>query len=107
MDGHGVGRHGRTSPQGRRIYRAGSHEQTSDYAVPFWRVNVFVSLLAARFGDETTAVAAHLETHRGLMLARSGDLAASTGHARAALDALPPEKHSLTLRLLMKEVEQS
>ncbi|WP_234024959.1 MULTISPECIES: hypothetical protein [unclassified Streptomyces] len=53
-------------------------------------MNVFVSLLAARLGDEATAVAAqdaarrelpatlprfatHLETHRGLMLARSGD----------------------------------
>ncbi|MFE5562891.1 helix-turn-helix domain-containing protein [Streptomyces sp. NPDC056544] len=111
--------------QGRRIFeQAGSHEQTSDYAVPYWRVNVFTSLLAARLGDETTAVAAqdavraelpatlprfatHLEMHRGLMLARSGDTAAGTAHARAALDALPQEKHSLTLRLLMTEVEQS
>ncbi|MFJ7592993.1 helix-turn-helix domain-containing protein [Streptomyces sp. NPDC097617] len=111
--------------EGRRIFdRAGSHEQTSDYAVPFWRLNVFTSLLAARLGDETTAVAAqdaaaaelpatlprfatHLEMHRGLMLARSGDLVAGTAHARTALDALPPEKHSLTLRLLMAEVEQS
>ncbi|WP_030729500.1 helix-turn-helix domain-containing protein [Streptomyces sp. NRRL S-237] len=111
--------------EGRRVFdRAGSHEQTSDYAVPHWRVNVFVSLLAARLGDETTAVAAqdaaraelpatlprfatHLEMHRGLMIARSGDTAGGTAHARAALDALPPEKHSLTLRLLMTEVEQS
>ncbi|MFD7785496.1 hypothetical protein ACFV4Q_20765 [Streptomyces nojiriensis] len=45
--------------------------------------------------------------HCGLMLARSGDTAAGTAHARAALDALPPEKHSLTLRLLMTEVERS
>ncbi len=108
-----------------RIFdRAGSHEQTSDYAVPWWRLNVFTSLLAARLGDETTAVAAqdaaraelpvtlprfvtHLEMHRGLMLARSGDTTAGTAHARTALDVLPPEKHSLTLRLLMAEVEQS
>lgn len=40
------------------------------------------------------------------MLARSGDIAASTAHARA-LDAFLPEKHSLTLRLLMTEVERS
>ncbi|MFE5495277.1 helix-turn-helix domain-containing protein [Streptomyces virginiae] len=111
--------------QGRRIFdRAGSHEQTSDYAVPHWRLNVFISLLAARLGDETTATTAqdaataelpaslprfatHLQMHRGLMLARAGDTAAGTAHARAALDALPPEKHSLTLRLLMAEVEQS
>ncbi len=41
------------------------------------------------------------------MPARSGDTAAGTAHARAALDSLPPEKHSLTLRLLMTEVEKS
>ncbi|MFJ3931718.1 MULTISPECIES: helix-turn-helix domain-containing protein [unclassified Streptomyces] len=104
--------------------RAGSHEQTSDYAVPWWRVNVFVSLLAARLGDEATAVAAqdaaraelpsslprfatHLEMHRGLMLTRSGDPSGGSAHARTALDALPPEKHSLTLRLLMAEVERT
>ncbi|WP_327733029.1 hypothetical protein [Streptomyces nojiriensis] len=41
--------------EGRRIFdRAGSHEQISDYTVPWWRVNVFVSLLAAHLGDETT-----------------------------------------------------
>ncbi|CAM5432250.1 MULTISPECIES: helix-turn-helix domain-containing protein [Streptomyces] len=109
--------------QGRAVFdRAGSYEQTSDYAVPWWRMNVFVSLLAARLGDEDAAVAAqeasvrelpaelprfatHLEMHRGLMLARSGDKAGGVAHARAALDALPPEKHSLTLRLLMGEVE--
>lgn len=86
-------------------------------------MNVFVSLLAARLGDEGAAVAAqdaagrelpaelprfatHLEMHRGLMLARSGEKAGGTAHARAALDALPPEKHSLTLRLLTAEVER-
>ncbi|GFH36059.1 helix-turn-helix domain-containing protein [Streptomyces pacificus] len=110
---------------GRRIFdKAGSHEQTSDYAVPWWRMNVFASLLAARLGDENVAVAAqdaarrelpdelprfatHLEMHRGLMLARSGDVSGGAAYAKAALDALPPEKHSLTLRLLMAEVEQS
>ncbi|MFJ7593529.1 hypothetical protein ACIQZO_40435 [Streptomyces sp. NPDC097617] len=51
--------------------------------------------------------ATHLEMHRGLMLARSGDNTAGTTHARTALDALPPEKHALTLRLLMAEVEQA
>ncbi|MHC0429528.1 helix-turn-helix domain-containing protein [Streptomyces sp. O3] len=110
---------------GRRVFdKTGSHEQTSDYAVPWWRVNVFVSLLAARLGDEGTAVVAqdaarrelpsslprfatHLEMHRGLMLARAGDVTGGVTYARAALNDLPPEKHSLTLRLLMAEVEQS
>lgn len=118
---HDTARH--LMERGRRVFdAAGSHEQTSDYAVPWWRMNVFMSLLAARLGDEITAVeaqeaarrdlpaalprfATHLEMHRGLMLARSGDRAGGAAYARAALDALPPEKHSLTLRLLMKEIE--
>ncbi|MFI5999053.1 helix-turn-helix domain-containing protein [Streptomyces sp. NPDC051366] len=108
---------------GRRIFdKSGSYEQTSDYAVPWWRMNVFLSLLLARLGDEHGAVqaqeaarrelppelprfATHLEMHRGLMLARSGDVSGGAAYARSALDALPPEKHSLTLRLLMAEVE--
>jgi hypothetical protein len=49
----------------------------------------------------------HLEMHRGLMLVRTGDHEGGTAHARAALDALPAEKHSLTLRMLMTEVERS
>ncbi|WP_109509301.1 helix-turn-helix domain-containing protein [Nocardioides speluncae] len=109
--------------EGRRAFdKVGSDEQTSDYAVPWWRMNVFVSLLAARLGDERTAVeaqdaarrelpdslprfATHLDMHRGLMLARAGDRAGGASQARAALDALPPEKHSLTLRMLMDEIE--
>jgi|GEM_PF-1168084 len=99
-----------------------SEEQTSDYAVPWWRVNVFASLLAARLGDERLAVAAqaaaraelpptlprfatHLDMHRGLMLVRAGDREQGVTLARTALDALPPEKHSLTLRMLMEETE--
>jgi transcriptional regulator with XRE-family HTH domain len=110
---------------GRRIFdKAGSYEQTSDYAVPWWRMNVFLSLLLARLGDERGAVeaqeaarrelpaelprfATHLEMHRGLLLARSGDMSGGADHARTALNALPPEKHSLTLRMLMEEIERS
>ncbi|MFJ3914458.1 helix-turn-helix domain-containing protein [Streptomyces vinaceus] len=109
--------------QGRRIFdAAGSHEQTSDYAVPWWRLNVFRSLLLARLGDEKAATdaqdqalaelpeslprfATHLELHRGLMLARSGDRAGGIADATAAMDALPPEKHSLTLRMLVSEIK--
>jgi len=110
--------------QGRRIFdTAGSgDDEQSDYAVPWWRFNVFTSLLAARLGDEQLATNAqdqaaktlpaslprfrtHLEMHKGLMLARAGGRPAGVAYARAALDALPPEKHSLTLRLLMAEIE--
>lgn len=110
--------------QGRRVFdAAGSGDgEESDYAVPWWRMNVFTSLLAARLGDEPLAVqaqdaataslpasmprfATHLELHRGLMLARAGDQAGGAAYARAAMGALPPEKHSLTLRMLVAEIE--
>ncbi|MGW0117661.1 helix-turn-helix domain-containing protein [Streptomyces sp. NPDC003327] len=110
--------------RGRRIFdSAGSSEQTSDYAVPWWRLNVFRSLLLARLGDEKAAVeaqdaargelptllprfATHLELHRALMLARSGDRAGGAAHAADAMAALPPEKHSLTLRMLINEINE-
>ncbi|MGH3568479.1 MAG: hypothetical protein ACRDRH_21120 [Pseudonocardia sp.] len=103
--------------ESRRIHdAAGSHEQTSDYAVPEWRMGVFCSLLAARLGDEGAALAAqdaaaatlpaalprfrtHLELHRGLMMSRAGNRAGGAAYGQGALDQLPPEKHSLTLRL--------
>ncbi|MFF4338511.1 XRE family transcriptional regulator [Kitasatospora sp. NPDC001540] len=94
----------------------------SDYAVPEWRMNVFSSLLLARLGEEKRAehaqeqarallpaalprFATHLELHRGLMLAQAGDRTGGVAYARAALDALPADKQSLTLRLLLAEVE--
>ncbi|MGH3855532.1 MAG: helix-turn-helix domain-containing protein [Pseudonocardiaceae bacterium] len=111
--------------EGRRVFdAAGSDEAESDYAVPWWRFNVFISLMAARLGAEHVALQAqdeaaralpeslprfrtHLELHRGLMLARAGDREGGTAYARAALDALPVNKHSLTLRMLMAEIERS
>ncbi|AXI78478.1 helix-turn-helix domain-containing protein [Peterkaempfera bronchialis] len=109
--------------EGRRIFDlVGSHQQTSDYAVPNWRMNVFRSLLFARLGDERKAqeaqesafaelpdalprFATHLEMHRGLMMARAGDGPGGIAYAQAALEKLPPEKHSLTLRMLMEEIK--
>ncbi|MEU3213445.1 helix-turn-helix transcriptional regulator [Nocardiopsis alba] len=107
--------------EGRRVFDiAGSDDAESDYTVPWWRFNIFSSLLAARLGDERLAdevqdeadrnlpaslprFRTHLEMHRGLMLARQGD-PSGVGYAQNALDQLPPEKHSLTLRMLMEEI---
>ncbi|MFI6047705.1 helix-turn-helix domain-containing protein [Nocardia sp. NPDC051321] len=107
---------------GRREFDdSGSEDQASDYSVPWWRMNVFLSLLAARLGDERVAIAAqeaaranlpeslprfrtHLDMHQGLMLVRDGDRAEGVKLAQNALNALPPEKHSLTLRMLMGEI---
>jgi transcriptional regulator with XRE-family HTH domain len=109
--------------QGRAIFdRVGSHEQESDFAVPEWRMAVFSSLLLARLGEERHALAeqeiaakalpgslprfaTHLELHRGLMLVRAGDREGGAAYAHAALAKLPPERHSLTLRLLLAEIE--
>lgn len=111
--------------EGRTVFdAAGCDDAESDYAVPWWRFNVFISLMAARLGEENLALQAqdeaartlpeslprfrtHLEMHRGLMLVRAGDRDGGTAYARAALDALPAQKHSLTLRMLMAEIERS
>ena len=113
----------RLADEGTRLHeQVGSREQESDYAVPWWRLNVFRSLLLARLGEERRAVkaqedaaselpaslprfATHLELHRGLMMARAGDQVGGVRYARAALERLPPERHSLTLRMLLGEIE--
>lgn len=109
--------------RGRRVFDVvGSCEQVSDFAVPEWRMAVFSSLLLARLGKERSALdaqdvaarhlpdslprfATHIELHRGLMLARSGARSEGVDYARAALAKLPPERHSLTLRMLLAEIE--
>jgi hypothetical protein len=102
----------------------GSYDQMSDFAVPEWRIAVFSSLLLARLGEERSALdaqdvavrnlpdslprfATHIELHRGLMLARSGDRPEGVDYARAALAKLPLERHSLTLRVLLAEIERT
>lgn len=114
-----------TLEQARRVFEvAGSHEQVSDYAVPEWRFHTFASMLLSRMGDERHAVqeqeaadrsrpaqlrrfATHIEMHRGLMLVHAGDVGAGAAYAHDALAKLPPERHSLTLRLLLAEVERA
>ncbi|GHC72486.1 helix-turn-helix domain-containing protein [Streptomyces cinnamoneus] len=116
----------RLADRGRRLFdasaaAAGRSEGVSDYAIPAWRMNGFLSLLSARVGDERRALqaqeearrelpeklprfVAHLELHTGLMLTRAGDKAAGLAHARATLDALPPGKLNGTLQMLMDEI---
>lgn len=109
--------------QGRRTFEQldSDTKPPSDYSVPEWRMGVFMSLLAARLGDqklyETVSAEAlrtlpdslprfrtHLRLHQALVIARSGDKAGGVRAAKAAMSALPPERHSLTLRLLVNEV---
>jgi tetratricopeptide (TPR) repeat protein len=112
-----------TLEQAQRVFdAAGSSEQVSDFAVPEWRFHTFASMLLSRIGDPRAAIeqeaadrtrpatlprfATHIELHRGLMLAKSGDTEAGLTYAREALAKLPPERHSLSLRLMLAEVEQ-
>ncbi|HEV7898184.1 MAG TPA: helix-turn-helix transcriptional regulator [Planosporangium sp.] len=100
----------------------GSDEQISDFAVPEWRFHTFASMLLSRLGDRgavaeqeaasrtrpagLTRFATHIELHRGLMLAKAGDVEGGKGYARAALDRLPVDQHSQSLKLMLAEVER-
>jgi hypothetical protein len=102
---------------------AGSDEQISDYAVPEWRMATFVSMLLSRLGhpraveaqdqaDRTRPTtlprfATHIELHRGLAMVRAGDVESGVEYAQAALAALPRERHSLSLRLMLAEIERA
>jgi transcriptional regulator with XRE-family HTH domain len=112
-----------TLDEARRVFDiAASDELVSDFAVPEWRFHTFASMLLSRLGDpgaveEQDAAdatrpatlprfATHIELHRGLMRAREGDVEGGKAYARAALDRLPPEKHSQSLKLMLAEVER-
>lgn len=105
----------------RRVFDSvGSTDAVSDYTMPEWRMNVDTSLVLARLGDHRADAmqreaaramparfarfATHLEMHRGLALAQSGDRAEGISHVRKALEQLPVERHSVALRRLYNEV---
>jgi transcriptional regulator with XRE-family HTH domain len=106
----------------RTFDRVGSDEQISDFAIPEWRYNVIKSMLLSRLGVEDRAIDAqdtvertrpagtdrfgvHVQLHKGLMLVKSGAADEGVAYARRALDELPREKHSLSLRLMMDEID--
>lgn len=114
-----------TLDDARRVFdQVGSDEQISDFAIPEWRMATISGLLLARLGEEHRAIeaqqtadrtrpgtlprfATHIELHRGLMMAKAGDRDTGIDYARAAMSALPPERHSLSLRLMLAEIETS
>lgn len=103
--------------------KSGSDEQISDFAVPEWRFHTFTSMLLSRMGhpdavaaqeaaDRTRPAtlprfATHIELHRGLMMVSAGDRVGGLDYAQQALDRLPPERHSLSLRLMMAEIKRA
>ncbi len=107
--------------QARRVFdRAGSYEQISDFAVPEWRMATFTSMLLSRMGDPAavqaqdeadrtrpktlTRFATHIQLHRALMLVNSGDSSEGVALARAAWQALPPQRRSQSLSLMLDEI---
>lgn len=111
---------------GRRVFDqvASPDAEISDFAVPPWRMATFRSMLWARLGEvrrgeqaqaeadngrpaELTRFATHIELHRGLMMAHAGDHEGGLAYARSAMDALPVERRSQTLRLVLGEVERA
>jgi hypothetical protein len=116
----------RADEAARRVFDlvASPDAEISDFAVPPWRMATFRSMLWARLGDvrrgeeaqddadkgrpaELTRFATHIELHRGLMMAHAGDHEGGLAYARAAMDALPVERRSQTLRLVLREVERT
>lgn len=97
----------------------------SDFSIPEWRYWTLASLLYARLGDEARGSGAQeqacrsmpkgrisrfivsIDLHQGLMLAKAGDKAGGLSHARTALDRLPSQYHSLSMGLILKEIERA
>lgn len=110
--------------EARRVFdRVGSADQISDFAVPEWRMATFASMLLSRLGDPRAVqaqddadrtrpgtlprFATHIELHRALLAAKSGDVTSGVEYARQALSRLPSQSHSLSLRLMMTEIEST
>ena len=98
--------------------------EISDAAVPAWRMATFRSMLYARLGltrqgeqaqadadrlrpASLTRFATHIELHRALMMAKAGDQDGGLAHARRAWAALPTDRRSQTLSLVLQEVEKA
>ncbi|WP_442904860.1 helix-turn-helix domain-containing protein [Glycomyces sp. MUSA5-2] len=97
-------------------------DEITDFNYPFWRFAVVGSLLHARLGDSAAEhwqdevdahrpasmvrFITHVELHRALMMARSGDYAGGVAYGEAALEALPADKRSQSLYLMLDEIKQ-
>ncbi|MFG1842059.1 helix-turn-helix domain-containing protein [Micromonospora sp. NPDC049175] len=105
-------------------HSASADNEISDAAVPAWRMASFRSMLYARLGmvrpgelaqtdadrlrpAGLTRFATHIELHRALMMAKAGDRSGGVAHARGAWAALPADRRSQTLGLVVREVERA
>ncbi|WP_327037628.1 helix-turn-helix transcriptional regulator [Micromonospora maris] len=105
-------------------HTASPDNEISDAAVPAWRMATFRSMLYARLGitrtgeqaqtdadrlrpPSLTRFATHIELHRALMMAKAGDRTTGLAYARQAWTALPADRRSQTLGLVLREVERA
>lgn len=110
--------------EARRVFDlVGSDDAASDFNVPVWRFHTFASVVLSRLGDKRATAdqdqadrtrpaqfarfATHIELHRGLLMAKSGDIASGVAYAKAAAQRLPRHKHSLSLRRMVQEVAET
>lgn len=109
--------------QTQRVYDTLSpDDEITDFNYPYWRFAVVGSLLHARLGDSAAEqwqadveryrpesmvrFRTHVELHRALTMARSGDYVGGVAYGEAALNALPKEKRSQSLYLMLDEIKQ-
>jgi transcriptional regulator with XRE-family HTH domain len=107
-----------------RVYdRLSPGDEVTDFNYPWWRFSVVASLLHARLGDpaaehwqaEVTRYrpdnmlrfVTHLELHKGLMIARAGDYRGGVAAGESALAALPIDKRSQSLYLMLDEIKKT
>ncbi|MFD2862693.1 helix-turn-helix domain-containing protein [Salininema proteolyticum] len=104
-----------------RVYDAVSPtDEITDFNYPWWRFAVVGSLLHARLGDPKAEqwqgeIAAHrpanmvrfethAELHKALMIAKGGDKEGGLTYGKTALEALPEDKRSQSLYLMLDEI---
>jgi len=107
--------------QARRIHEVTDQSETTIFAMPPWRMALSSAHVYALLGDvtkchdELSTVAppptvkrweAQLEMQRALASAKDGDTAAALDAARALLQSIPKEEHSIVLAEMFREVKQ-
>jgi hypothetical protein len=102
----------------------GCSSAVTDFAFPEWRLELWVSELGSRLGEERLAEKAReviertlpptltrftteLELDRGLLMMKLGDREGGRAHAREAFAKLPPEGRWPSLRLMMREIDSA
>jgi transcriptional regulator with XRE-family HTH domain len=108
----------------RTLDAIGFDNRISAFASPEWLIADTTSLITSRIGEERAALKAqetaeetrpptlseyskYLHLHRALMIAKSGGREEGITYAQGVLAELPRERHDVSLRLRMSEIESA